>query len=669
LAKLNASGEPSLDRSQDTAKSVAAVNFAEMAEVLDLTNIVIHDEPGKVLYWTTGCQRLYGWSRDEALGEVLHDLLKTRYPLPRAEIVKQLRERGSWQGELEQQTKDGSLVSIASLWVARPTAGERNSSVLQINSDISALKRSQAELVTREAHLSSILDTVPEAMIVIDERGIVTSFSAAAAQLFGYGPDDVIGRNVKMLMPAPYREEHDGYVGRYLATGEARIIGYGRVVKGLTKGGEVFPMELAVGEAQASGQRIFTGFIRDLTARHKMEEELRQSQKMEAIGQLTGGVAHDFNNLLTVITGNLEMLEPSLNNPRDREMLREAQDAVQDGAKLTAQLLAFGRRQPLNPEPTDIGPLVSNFADLLRRTLGEANELSVVTTGSTHLAVVDAPQLQNALLNLAINARDAMPGGGRLTIEISHARLDADYAQMYPEVRTGPYVLIAVTDTGEGMSDDVRQRAFEPFFTTKPTGAGTGLGLSMVYGFVKQSGGNVQLYSELGRGTSVRVFLPLAEGVQKTAGPTPGKADVDAMPGGSETILVVEDDPRLRRVVCSRLRGLGYQVIEADNALNALALLAAHPETAMIFTDFVMPGGMNGNDLAAAAVAAKPDIKVLFTSGYAAPGAARRQLRAGAWLKKPYTAIELAEKIRHMLDGLAVQGIARAFDTPPSGRR
>jgi len=625
-----------------------------MAQVLDLTNIVIHDEQGKVLYWTTGCQRLYGWSRDEALGKVLHDLLKTRYPLPRAEIVKQLRERGSWQGELEQQTKEGSLVSIASLWVARPTADERNSSVLQINSDITALKRTQAELVTREAHLRSILDTVPEAMIVIDDRGVVTSFSAAAAQLFGYRPDEVIGRNVKMLMPSPYREEHDGYVSRYLETGEARIIGYGRVVQGLTKGGGIFPMELAVGEARASGQHIFTGFIRDLTARQKMEEELRQSQKMEAIGQVTGGVAHDFNNLLTVITGNLEMLEPSLNNPHDREMLREAQDAVQDGAKLTAQLLAFGRRQPLNPQPTDIGPLVSNFAELLRRTLGEANELSVVTTGSTHLAVVDAPQLQNALLNLAINARDAMPRGGRLTIEISHARLDADYAQMYPEVRTGPYVLIAVTDTGEGMSDDVRQRAFEPFFTTKPTGAGTGLGLSMVYGFVKQSGGNVQLYSELGRGTSVRIFLPLAEGIQKTAGPTAGKAEVDAMPGGSETILVVEDDPRLRRVVCSRLRSLGYQVIEADNAANALALLATHPESAMIFTDFVMPGGMNGNDLAEAAVAAKPDIKVLFTSGYAAPGAARRQLRAGAWLKKPYTAIELAERIRDVLDGPGV---------------
>jgi PAS domain S-box-containing protein len=651
---LTRAGGPILDKTRDTANAIVGVDFAEMAQVLDLTNIVIHDEQGKILYWTTGCQRLYGWSRDEALGKIVHELLNTRYPLPRDKIIAQLHERGSWQGELEQQTKDGSPVSIASLWVARPAEDRPFRSVLQINSDITQLKRAQAELMTREAHLRSILDTVPEAMIVIDETGIVSSFSAAAAQLFGYDPEEVIGRNVKMLMPAPYRDEHDDYIGRYLRTGEARIIGYGRVVKGLTKGGEVFPMELAVGEALTNGQPIFTGFIRDLTTRQKMEEELRQSQKMEAIGQLTGGVAHDFNNLLTVIAANLEMIEANLTNPDQREMLREAQDALQDGAKLTAQLLAFGRRQPLNPKPTDIGPLVSNFAELLRRTLGESIELSIVTTGSAHLAVVDVTQLQNALLNLVINGRDAMPRGGRLTIEISQVRLDADYAQTYPEIRTGRYVLIAVTDTGEGMSEEVRRRAFEPFFTTKPTGAGTGLGLSMVYGFVKQSGGNVQLYSEVDRGTSVRVFLPLAEAVQCAGEPAATVADADAMAGGSETILVVEDDPRLRRVVKRRLRSLGYQVIEAENGVNALTLLAAHPEIAMIFTDFVMPGGMNGNELAEAAFAARPDIKVLFTSGYAEPAFARRQLRAGAWLKKPYTAVELAERIRDVLEGPVV---------------
>jgi len=628
-------------------KPIAAVDFADMAQVLDLTNIVIHDEDGRILYWTTGCERLYGWSADEALGAVVQKVLKTRFPLPRDEIIGQVRKSGSWQGEIEQHRKDGSLVSVASLWVAQPTEG-KIPSVLQINSDITELKRAQAELTTREAHLRSILDTVPEAMIVIDEAGIVTSFSAAAAQLFGYDADEVIGRNVRMLMPAPYREEHEGYIRRYLDTGEARIIGYGRVVKGQTKDGAVFPLELAVGEARANGQRIFTGFIRDLTARQKMEAELRQSQKMEAVGQLTGGVAHDFNNLLTVIAGNLEMLEANLKDERQREMLREAQDAVQDGAKLTSQLLAFGRRQPLNPKPTDVGTLVSNFAELLRRALGEPIELSIVTTGSAHLAVVDAPQLQNALLNLAINARDAMPNGGRLTIEISHTRLDADYAQAYAEVRTGRYVLIAVSDTGEGMSEEVRERAFEPFFTTKPTGAGTGLGLSMVYGFVKQSGGNIQLYSELKRGTTVRLFLPLAEAVESAAEPMRANADQDVMPDGSETILLVEDDPRLRRVASRRLRSLGYQVIEADNGANALMLLEEHPDIAMIFTDFVMPGGMNGNELAEAALAAKPAIKILFTSGYAEPAAARR-LKAGAWLRKPYTAIELAKKIRDVL--------------------
>jgi PAS domain S-box-containing protein len=631
------------------ATSAAAAELTSLAKILDLANVIIHDVDGRISYWTTGCERLYGWSREEAFGQVVHELLKTEYPQPRSKIVAKLRKEGSWQGEIEHQKKDGSVVSVSTLWVARKSEDDVIHAVLQNNSDITGLKRAQDEIAAREAHLRSILDTVPEAMIVIDANGSVTSFSAAAAQLFGYRPEEVVGQNVKMLMPAPYRGEHDGYIGHYLRTGEARIIGYGRVVKGLTKDGAIFPMELAVGEARSDGQRIFTGFIRDLTSRQKMEEELRQSQKMEAIGQLTGGLAHDFNNLLTVITGNLEMLEMSLKDSNQRELLKDAQDAAQDGAKLTGQLLAFGRRQPLNPKPTDLAPLISNFSELLRRTLGESIELHIRVTGSGNLCVVDAPQLQNALLNLAINARDAMQRGGKLTIDISRTRLDVDYAQMYPDIRTGRYVLVAVTDTGSGMSEEVRQRAFEPFFTTKPTGAGTGLGLSMVYGFVKQSGGNIQIYSELGQGTSVRIFLPLAESVHTSEELAPGAGEMDAMPRGSETILVVEDDARVRRVTTARLRSLGYEVIEADNGAAAFALLAAHPKIAMIFTDVVMPGGMNGDELAEAALAAKPDLKVLFTSGYAEPAVARQGLGAGAWLKKPYTAAELAEKVREIL--------------------
>ena len=623
--------------------------FASLANILDLANVIIHDMEGKILHWTTGCERLYGWSRQEAVGQIVHHLLKTRYPVPRSEIAAALRERGSWEGELEHQTKSGSIVSIASLWVARKSDDNAIRFVLQTNNDITGLKRAQAELAAREAHLRSILDTVPEAMIVIDERGLVTSFSAAAAKLFGYRPEEVIGRNVRMLMPEPYRAEHDGYIANYLRTGEARIIGYGRLVKGLTKDGAVFPMELAVGEARANGQRIFTGFVRDLTSRQKMEEELRQSQKMEAVGQLTGGVAHDFNNLLTAIIANLEMLYPRVRDPEQREHVKEALDAAQDGAKLASQLLAFGRRQSLNSKPTDVGPLVSSFADLLRRTLGEAIGLQIVVEGSGHLTVIDGSLLMNALLNLAINARDAMPHGGRLTIEITHVRLDADYAQTYPDIRTGRYVLITVTDTGSGMSEEVRQRAFEPFFTTKATGAGTGLGLSMVYGFVKQSGGNIQIYSEIGQGTSVRVFLPLSESAGSSAGPDATEPREADLPGGAEIVLVVEDDPRLRRVLSKRLRSLGYEVIEADTGAAAMAQLATRPEVAMIFTDMVMPGGMTGYELAQAALAIKPDIKVLFTSGYAEPAIARLGQKTGAWLKKPYTADELAEKVRSVL--------------------
>ena len=625
-----------------------SAELASLANVLDAAVVIIHDVDGRILHWTSGCERLYGFTRPEAVGRRVHDLLSTHYPVPRQDIISTLEERGAWQGEVEHRAKDGAPLTVASLWVTRRSADGETLAVLQNNHDITGLKRAQAELAGREAHLTSILATIPEAMIVIDEQGSIASFSAGAAALFGYRPEEVIGQNVKMLMPEPYRTEHDAYISNYLRTGEARIIGYGRLVHAVAKDGTIFPVELAVGEARTSGRRIFTGFVRDLTSRQKMEQELRQSQKMEAVGQLTGGVAHDFNNILTAIIANLELLTPMLADPDQRELAGEATGAAQDGAKLAAQLLAFARRQPLHPKPTDVALHVSGYSELLRRTLGEAIELRISVPQDAHLAVVDGAQLQNAVLNLAINARDAMSRGGQLSIDVSGVRLDADYAQMYPEVRTGRYVLVTVTDTGAGMSEEVRRKAFEPFFTTKPVGAGTGLGLSMVYGFVKQSGGHIQLYSEVGRGTSVRIYLPYAEGAAAERGPATDAKRAD-LPKGSETILLVEDDPRLRRVLSRRLRSLGYEVIEADNGAGALAELAARPNIELVFTDMVMPGGMTGFELAQAAQALKPEVRILFTSGYAEPAIARLGLSAGAWLKKPYTADELAEKVREVL--------------------
>ncbi len=625
----------------------------EIARILDSANVIVHGFDGVVTRWTSGSEGLYGWSRAEARGRAAHDLLETEFPQPFAEIVAHLKAHGVWTGELSQRRKDGTPVSVASRWVVAETEGEAGTAIIETNVDVSDLRTMQAHLVAREAHLRSILDTVPEAMVVIDESGTITSFSAAAEKLFGFATSEAIGRNVRMLMPQPDRDAHDGYMDRYLETGQRRIIGYGRVVTGQKKDGTEFPMELAIGEARAAGRRIFTGFIRDLTSRHRIEEELRQAHKMEAVGQLTGGIAHDFNNLLTVISGNLEMIERRLTDDRARALLREAQSAAEDGAKLTAQLLAFGRKQPLNAKRADIGQLVSRFSDLLRRALGETIELRMIVSGSPGPALVDASQLQNALLNLALNARDAMPRGGRLTVEISAAKLDSDYASMYPEVRTGSYVLISITDTGVGMSSEVRKRAFEPFFTTKGVGAGTGLGLSMVYGFTKQSGGHVQLYSEVGQGTSVRLFLPVAEAApaEMSTGPAAVHEPPPSLPGGSETILVVEDDARVRRVAVARLEDMNYRVLQAENAAAALRMLSAHPEVALLFTDIVMPGGMSGDELAREARRLMPDVKIILTSGFAEPSVAVRELAAEAsWLKKPYSAMELAVRIRELLD-------------------
>ncbi|NTH60396.1 PAS domain S-box protein [Agrobacterium rhizogenes] len=623
----------------------------EIAEVLDSANIIVHGFDGVISRWTTGCERLYGWSRQEAIGQVVHELLATVFPEPLDKIRDKIARQVDWQGELIHHGRDGKPIVVASRWVVASSVDPARPVIVQTNTDISDLKRIQADLAEREAHLRSILATVPESMVVIDEGGTIASFSSAAEKLFGYSAEEVYGKNVRMLMPSPDREAHDGYLSHYLTTGERRIIGYGRVVSGQRKDGTVFPMELSVGEAIANGKRIFTGFVRDLTSRHKIEEELRQSQKMEAVGQLTGGLAHDFNNLLTVISGNLEMIEARLQDPKLLSLVLEAQAAADDGAKLTGQLLAFGRRQPLNPKLVDIGQLVSSFSDLLRRTLGETIELRTVVTGSMNEALVDGSQLQNALLNLVLNARDAMPRGGFLSIEISPVRLDADYAQMYPQVRTGEYVLISVTDTGVGMSSETQEHAFEPFFTTKGMGAGTGLGLSMVYGFAKQFGGHVQLYSEIGQGTSIRIFLPA---LKARAAKEPPRAAEDKklqIPKGFERILVVEDDARVRRVAVSRLLDAGYSVIEATNGAEALAAFQENPDIALLFTDVVMPGGMAGDELAHKVRALRPEIKVLFTSGYAEPTIAGRELaEAGSWLKKPYTARELAIRLRELLD-------------------
>lgn len=395
-------------------------------------------------------------------------------------------------------------------------------------------------------------------------------------------------------------------------------------------------------------------------------QALYQSQKLEAIGKLTGGVAHDFNNVLQVIAGNLQLLRPMLAHVRlGSQRLDAASQAVDRGAKLAAELLAFARRQPLRPMPTNLSRLLRNMDDLLRQALGERVEIETIVAGGLWTTMVDPNQLENVVLNLAINARDAMSDGGKLTLELGNAMLDEHYTQTQVDVAPGQYVLLAVSDTGVGMTEQTIERAFEPFYTTKPEGEGTGLGLSMAYGFAKQSGGHIRIYSEPGSGTTVKLYLPRTEQPEVVAVPLP----IAPAAGGDETILVVEDDLAVQATVIELLSSLGYGVLRANDAQSALSILQSGMAIDLLFTDVVMPGKLSSPELARQAKLLLPNIAVLFTSGYTRNAIVHGgKLDAGVeLLSKPYRQEDLARKIRQLLGAREqTQGVVAA---DPKGLR
>jgi PAS domain S-box-containing protein len=496
------------------------------------------------------------------------------------------------------------------------------------------------------------------AIFMLDPSGTVVNWNPGAERIKGYTREEIIGQKFSRFYTDADRGK--GVPQRALETA-ARTGKFEAEGWRVRKDGTQFWASVVI-NAIRDGQGAVIGFAkvtRDLTEWRAAEERLQQSQKMESIGQLTGGVAHDFNNLLTVIIGNLEALQRHLQDDGvDLGGLKRSADNAMRGARrgesLTQRLLAFSRQQPLDPTSVDVGRLVTGMSDLLRRTLGEQVAVETVLAGGLWRAHADPNQLEVAIVNLAVNARDAMPNGGKLTIETANVHLDERYAATQAEVLPGQYVMLAVTDNGTGMPAEVKARAFDPFFTTKDVGQGTGLGLSQVYGFVKQSRGHVKIYSEVGEGTTVKIYLPrhharADEADEEMVCPRPRGAQ-------NETILVVEDDVDVRNYSSESLRELGYRVLEASHARAAIGLLEIHPEIAVLFTDIGLPGGMNGRQLAEEARKHRPDLKVLFTTGYARNAIVHEgRLDPGVeLLTKPFSQSALGEKLRDIIDAKAI---------------
>lgn len=642
--------------------------------------MVIVDAGGKIQLANSQLQATFGYTREELIDQPVEILVPKRLATQHAHHREaygsdpQPREMGSGL-ELCGQTKDGREIPIeVSL---APVQSHGQLLVSAALRDITERKRVRDALQISEQRFKDFADTAADWFWEMDADLRFMFLSERFEEVTGRSPDEILGKTRKELFQqasideAKWRTHAKALKGRrpfqnfdyelVRPDGQRRIVnvsgkpifdmhgnfqGYRGVAQDVTPQKE---LEQALKESHKTLEERVAERTRDL---ERQQEELRQAQKMETLGQLTGGVAHDFNNLLTAIMGNLEMLEAwHGDDERSQKAISQAQEAADLGAELTGRLLAFARRQPLDPKVIAVNDIVLQMGELLARTLGETIEINTVLANPLHQTLVDSTQVRNALLNLAINARDAMPNGGQLTLETANVELDEDYAKNHPDVTAGDFVMLSVSDTGTGMAPEIRDRVFEPFFTTKDVGRGSGLGLSMVYGFIKQSGGHVRLYSEVGHGTTISAYLPK---IQAPASAVDQPKTTAEIPNARrETVLVVEDDPQVRQVTVQRFQTLGYTVLEADRGQAAIDLLNESPRIDLVFTDVVMPGGMSGADLAREVRRLYPEIKVLLTSGYSEHAG----IENGApedrslWLRKPYRMAELAQKVRNVLDG------------------
>ncbi len=581
----------------------------------------------------------------------------TRLPKERVPLYRALHGEVVQNQELVMVSDKGERRDvIAQATPMVDSHGEKIGAVSSLH-DVTQAKQDREALRAGEERYRKLYNNTPVMLHSIDREGRILSVSDFWLKKLGYERHEVVGRkSTDFLTPESARFAKETIIPKFLETGICQEVEY----QILTATGEVLDILLsAVAEYDVGGEVLRSmAVLTDVTERKVVEKQLIQAQKMESVGQLTGGLAHDFNNLLGVVFGNLQLLERNAaNDEKAIKRIRSALGAVERGAELTQRLLAFSRRQTLETETIDPNPLVEGFSDILKRTLGENIDLECNLGMDVPKICTDPTQLESAILNLAVNARDAMPEGGKLSIESAFVTLDEDYASRESEVSPGTYVMLAVSDTGSGIPQEQIDKVFEPFYTTKEVGKGSGLGLSMIYGFIKQSGGHVRVYSEVGVGTTVRLYLPAGD--ESVAGRAATDAAADGRLDGNETILVVEDQEDVRDVAVALLEDLGYCVIEAKDGHEGLARLQASEQVDLLLTDMIMPGGIDGATLAQAARQMRPDLPVLYATGFAESAVLRRgDIKVtDNLITKPYRRSELALRIRQAL-GSKVEELA-----------
>jgi PAS domain S-box-containing protein len=609
--------------------------------------IMVMDSRGYLVQISPSCETILGYRPEEMIGRSGVDFIHSDHLENSREEMRAAR-RGQRPKIADTRCfhKDGREVWLS--WLG--TWSEPVKRFFFVGRDMTESRLAQETMRESERLARGIIDTALDAFVQIDEKGVIRAWNAQAEAILGWSRDEAFGRNVFDLIGRP---DEEGPLRKalqtFLQSGNEVVREPRRELRIRRRDGKEITAELSIAALRTRGGFLFNAFVRDLTDKIAAEDRIRQAEKMEAMGQLTGGIAHDFNNILTVITGTIEILADAVRSePQLAAITRMIDEAAARGADLTQHLLAFARKQPLEPKVTDVNTLIIDTAKLLQRTLGEHVEIESVFGEETCPAIVDPNQLATAILNLALNARDAMPDGGKLIIETGFAMLDDNYAKMHSDVRPGRYAMIAVSDTGTGIPAAILDKVFDPFFTSKGPGKGTGLGLSMVYGFIKQSAGHIMIYSEEGHGTTIKMYLPPATGALPAAEPAPAPAVV----GGHERILVVEDDELVRDYVLAQLHSLGYVTLDAANATEALAVAHTGHAFDLLFTDVIMPG-MNGRQLADEISKVRPGLKVLFTSGYTENAIIHHgRLDEGVLLlAKPYRKSDMAIMIRKALAG------------------